>query len=277
MFEELAVFRTILVTGPQRSGTRIAARMIAADTGHRFVDEREIFIDSLYQLAALCSSSERLVIQCPALSRYVHHFDSEDVAVVMMRRQSAAIVASQERIGWTWEALELMRYEIDRPTIAQVKYDYWDSVQKARLRHPIEQKYEGLRRHPFWVDAEKRRDFAADQTQSEASSASVAPATSPRWADYVICWEEEGLNGAFLLSPGRAMRINETGRLIWSLCDGRGTRQSIFVHLAMHYPDVDPHVLGDDLDRFLADLSRKGLLSLDPLGTGSPEGIAEEH
>ena len=51
MFEYLKEFPVVLVTGPQRSGTRICAKMIAHDTGHRFVDEREIHTDSLYELA----------------------------------------------------------------------------------------------------------------------------------------------------------------------------------------------------------------------------------
>ena len=44
MFENLAVHKKIVVTGPQRSGTRIGAKMIAADTGYQFVDEAEFLI-----------------------------------------------------------------------------------------------------------------------------------------------------------------------------------------------------------------------------------------
>jgi hypothetical protein len=44
MFEHLAVHSKIVVTGPQRSGTRIASQMIASDTGHEFVDEVDFLI-----------------------------------------------------------------------------------------------------------------------------------------------------------------------------------------------------------------------------------------
>src|SRR5579875_68345 len=67
MFEHLAVHPMIVVTGPQRSGTRIAARMIAADTGHRFVDETEFLIKDEARFRALFRSpgGEAFVVQAP--------------------------------------------------------------------------------------------------------------------------------------------------------------------------------------------------------------------
>ena len=102
MFEHLAPFRVILVTGPQRSGTRFAAQAIAQSLGRVFVDEREIHIDSRYSLAIfLRLTSVPVVVQCPALCHCIHQFaQSDQTAVVMMRRAIEDIVASQGRIGW---------------------------------------------------------------------------------------------------------------------------------------------------------------------------------
>jgi len=72
MFELLSQFNTILVTGPQRAGTRICAKMIAYDTGHEYVDEDSIGMDSLYRLYGLLETNRPMVIQCPVLCRHIH-------------------------------------------------------------------------------------------------------------------------------------------------------------------------------------------------------------
>ena len=92
-FEWLRDFSKIIVTGPQRSGTRICAKMIAHDTRHRYVDESEIGVDSLYRLWSLLRNERRFVVQCPALCRHVHLFGSADTAIVLMRRDVKDIVA----------------------------------------------------------------------------------------------------------------------------------------------------------------------------------------
>lgn len=165
IFEWLDGFDKILVTGPQRSGTRICAQMIAKDTGHTYVDERNINFESLYRLWSLCHKDERLVIQCPALCRHVHAFDADTVAVVLMRRNVEDIIASQERIGWNLEKVELARYDLSEGVIAKVKYQFWDDYQKERIKHAFEIEYESLANHPLWVTKELRWDFDATQTK----------------------------------------------------------------------------------------------------------------
>jgi hypothetical protein len=163
--EFLNKFKYILVTGPQRSGTRIAAKIIAHDVGHRYVDETEIHTDSLYTLVWLLSGDERVVVQCPALSRYVHFFgDRDDVLIVWMVRARWDIKASQERIGWEWELLEQFRYDTTRP-IAQAKHRYWAFTQRPVIKHWYEVHYEKLSDHPLWVPKERRADFTFNQTE----------------------------------------------------------------------------------------------------------------
>lgn len=184
MFEFLAPFRKVLVTGPQRSGTRICAEMIYRDLDRPpewpvlYVDEANLNVENL---SALCDlvlrDARRLVVQCPALSRYVHHFGArEDVAVVWMVRPLVDIVASQRRIGWTAGDAELLRYDEpalafaftpDSPSAARVKNEYWQRVQRARILNTYEVEYESLSAHPLWVPADERRGFAPWQTQKE--------------------------------------------------------------------------------------------------------------
>jgi hypothetical protein len=89
----------IVVTGPQRSGTTIAARMIANDTGHRYVDEVDF---GVYDVEAWRRTleDECVVVQCPHMLKTILDAPPPDVYVVLMRRDINEIHASEERIGW---------------------------------------------------------------------------------------------------------------------------------------------------------------------------------
>jgi len=164
MFEHLAEHRAILVTGPQRSGTRICAKMIAHDTGHAYIDELNLNIDSLYRLQDAFSLTN-VVIQCPAMCRFIHNFAGEEVLVVMMVRDIAGIIASQKRIDWDAETIEMVRYQVfDRP-IAQTKYEFWET-QKTGIQNYLEMEYESLASHPLWVPKEERINFTSSQTNA---------------------------------------------------------------------------------------------------------------
>jgi hypothetical protein len=165
MFEHLGGFERVLVTGPQRSGTRICAKMIAHDTDLRFVDEREFCVDSLNRLWKLLQDETGIVVQCPALCRYVHHLASNDDAVVFMLRPSADIQASQDRIGWEWEPPELMRYDANDEAAAVVKLDYWFFEQREQITSNFGVVFNKLEKHPLWIPKEQRANFEAYQTE----------------------------------------------------------------------------------------------------------------
>jgi hypothetical protein len=165
MFEHLGGFERVLVTGPQRSGTRICAKMIARDTDLRFVDEREFCVDSLNRLWKLLQDETGIVVQCPALCRYVHHLVGCNDAVVFMKRRLVDIKMSEQRIGWDWELPELMRYSERLSTAAETKLDFWWCVQALEIDHPFEVAYENLNVHPLWIPKEQRTHFDPYQTE----------------------------------------------------------------------------------------------------------------
>ncbi len=170
IFEWLGQFDKIIVTGPQRSGTRICARMIAYDTGYSYIDESKLRIDSLYHLWSIVRTERHFVVQCPALCRHIHLFDAEDSAIILMRRAIKDIIASQERIGWRWGKVELARYDRSEGIIAEVKYRFWEDYQRERIRHAFEIDYASLSGHPLWISQNLRGDFAPGQTELQASS-----------------------------------------------------------------------------------------------------------
>lgn len=164
MFEYLAQYPVILVTGPQRAGTTICAKMVAADTGHEYVDEDDYGPHNKTLWLHTIVSCENVVVHCPAMCRYVHRVG--DVFVVMVYRNVADIIASQEHIGWgANEALELARYEeVGRP-IAAVKYDFWRKRQRPIIANWLEVEYENLAAHPLWIDERERVGFGPRQTE----------------------------------------------------------------------------------------------------------------
>lgn len=170
VFEYLASYSHVLVTGPQRSGTRIAAKMIAHDLEYVFVDEEQLSWDNEEIALEMIATSSGLVIQCPGLLDRVHEISNGTTAVVCMRRPIDQILRSQSRIGWSENENELRKYGWAGGVASIVKYGYWDMFLKKKVRHPFEVEYESLRFHPLWIDAELRKNFRSDQTTLEEES-----------------------------------------------------------------------------------------------------------
>lgn len=177
MFEHLRKHDRLLVTGPQRSGTTICAKMISVDTGHTFLSEAHLvggshIDDQWHKLADLVKTRQRIVVQCPSLSRWIHDFSSEDTLIVFMRRKIRDIVASEKRIGWGDSAQRavykkaLRCYEFPA-TVAEAKYLFWEEVQRSVVHHWLEIEFESLKDHPLWVPAERRVDFGPRQISED--------------------------------------------------------------------------------------------------------------
>lgn len=263
MFDHLRSFAKIFVTGPQRSGTRICAQMIAHDTDYEYVDELDFGLDSLYQMSGLIASGRPLVIQCPSLCRHIHVLADAESAVVMMRRALDDVVASQRRIGWEGEHTELVRYDRRDGAIAEVKYSFWETTQRDQIRHPFEFEYESLAAHPMWLPRSRRKGFRVDQTRADLETGPLESVLSPRQRPTIISWEDPETGLTVLLRGSRGARVlSGSGRLVWRLCDGSHTRQSIEAILRDSFENGAEHPVASDLDAFLRDLAEGGFLSL---------------
>lgn len=185
MFEFLEPFHYILITGPQRSGTTIAANMIAEDLDYDLYYDGNVtsnlgkwpgefhiqeFIDLYHSDREIVKArpytrrSDRFVLQCPAFCRFVHHWkDVDGLAVVMMIRPVEDIIASQERIGWGFEEQERELYDGAQGPIAQVKYNLWPTQKKILGERAFELEYESLSGHTMWVPKEMRAEFTSRQ------------------------------------------------------------------------------------------------------------------
>lgn len=174
MFDVLHDFTTIVVTGPQRSGTRIAARMIASDLRREYIQEEAFEIHDFDRFWLLLSRPA--AIQAPALSAYCHLLPRH-VAVVFMRRNIEDIVASQSRAimnsGQTWseeeELVELAKYFLGSGRSVEVKYEMWERFQKPNIcgrgKSCFELRYDDLQAHPLWIPRDLRIGWEPSQTE----------------------------------------------------------------------------------------------------------------
>lgn len=176
MFSDWRSYEIILVTGPQRSGTRIVSRMAAADTGYTYIDENRFGVRERSIFEHVLKVQTNIVVQCPTMSRWIHEYTNDRTLIVFMIRDIDDIVASEQRVGWTnGPYFELMNYGYSSRKavsfrrrgghVAPIKYAYWLTKQRGRIKHYVELQYESLSSHPLWISKEQRVNFAPDQTE----------------------------------------------------------------------------------------------------------------
>jgi len=167
MYENLKSHSKIIVTGPQRAGTRIGAQIIANDTDHKYIDERDIVVDDCLLLEQRLSQ-KNIVIQAPGMMNEIERISKKypEVLIVVMRRNVDDIIASQKRINWSEasEKHELKKYGKTEGIISKIKYDYLDSI-KSNIKNLIEVEYHSLANHPLFIRKQDRKEFKWSQTK----------------------------------------------------------------------------------------------------------------
>ena len=91
-------------------------------------------------------------------------------------------------------------------------------------------------------------------------SPTIAGSAQPRLARGGRLQTDPKTGNSVLLFPEGVLELNETAQDIVSRCDGR-TVAEIIQTLAEEY-DIDPQVLGADVQETLADLQRRKLIEL---------------
>lgn len=163
MFEFLRHYRVVLVTGPQRSGTRICAHMIAGDARMKYIDETVYGTHYEDRFTNIIKTQSNIVVQCPAMCHIIHKVSAPDVAIIFMLREVSEIIASQERVGWPSEEKELKKYKRKHGIISEVKYSFWLVHQRRKVHNPYEIEYRNLYNHPLWIDRSNRGAFTDTQ------------------------------------------------------------------------------------------------------------------
>lgn len=149
--------RLILVTGPQRSGTTIAAATLADDFNLTFIDETGFIPGNPYKDA---------VIQSPnALDSYVilHHM-YPDAEFVFVRREKEDIIASMKRIQWLKD--DVQDWEKFLSDYVDNRFELWKKLQVYLPNQTQEIPYNALKGHRFFVPKDQRQHFTTKQWQA---------------------------------------------------------------------------------------------------------------
>lgn len=173
MFKKLRVHPKIIVTGCQRSGTRILAKMISHDTGHPYIDETEYHIHNEGKFLVMYNQIKTGVIHAPNwLSMQIVPDILKSTAIVHLNRDKKAILRSMERIQWFPRAVPLLqKLGISNPSLWHIMaypdlvQSRWENDLRFRALWYGEVDYESLQEHPLWVEPKKRTNFKWDQTE----------------------------------------------------------------------------------------------------------------
>jgi hypothetical protein len=168
----LKLFDAVLVTGPQRSGTAIATKILAHELGYREIAEEAFRIHD-HNAAYEIMKEGKVVLHAPGLCHVADLFTYKlRYAVVMMRRPIEDIHNSEKRVHWrtAYDGANLKaeqikyadRFGIYGDNIALIKYYCFDTQQKQTCVS-FDLKYDDLRGHPMWK--EERMEFTARQTE----------------------------------------------------------------------------------------------------------------
>ena len=169
--EPVANCDRFIVTGPQRSGTRITAQIVAHELRCAYIDETSFDIHDETKARELLNLEPRVAIQCPALSHICHELADKKTAVLFCIRDISDIKASERRINWRSRSRRRERHkyfttfpeyfqghpDVSGFPISAIKYRLWDEVQKPLVPIYLEIPYLELSDHPFFINKRERR------------------------------------------------------------------------------------------------------------------------
>ncbi len=164
MFETLKEFSNIVISGPQRSGTRIAAKIVAKDAKKIYIDEKDINYHD-FRLLEWYLDRKNVVIQCPGLCHLLHRITTSSTLIIMIVRPIEEILSSEDRC-WNDQSKfnELYKYGYSNGIISKIKYNFWDTHQKLILNERAREiNYHYLKKHPLFI--KDRKNFRWDQTK----------------------------------------------------------------------------------------------------------------
>ena len=172
-------FSTVLVTGPQRSGTTITGKILSKELGYEYIDEFDFDVHNLEKFNH-CLHRKNIVVQCPALMHLIHtiYREKDNVFVVVTKRGVKDVMLSEKRIGWNIkdEPIERNKYLNDEvlssyvpnrnAPVSTIKYTVWENYQSTMIdnNHWVYSHYDYLKGHPWFVTKEKRIHFRPKQT-----------------------------------------------------------------------------------------------------------------
>jgi len=157
-------YRKVVVSGPQRSGTHIGAKIIADMLKFRYIEEGDFKINSFPTFKRKYNKLLNIVVQAPGIAHKLHKLNPSWF-IVFMYRSTPDIIASQKRINWRDEYIERNKYinefnlsggMLNEP-ICIIKYLCFTVYQLKFINtHAAKLSYESLSHHWLWVNTKDR-------------------------------------------------------------------------------------------------------------------------
>ena len=155
-FSSLSEFERIVVVGPQRSGTKIAANMICCEIGyslvmHHYMPPNE---NGLNKFRAESS----IVLHSPGFFKFRKDIQDTD-AMIFVWRELDDIRKSEERFNMPVKIKHYDTiYNISLASDAKSKQDMWSDEHKD-LKNAFNIRYEDLKDHELWANKDERSKF----------------------------------------------------------------------------------------------------------------------
>jgi len=150
----------IIVTGCQRSGTQIAARILAYDFQLKFIPEIH---------ADFFNLEPNTVIHSPlALNGFLEtYYANPGVHFIHVNRDPHDIIASMRRIKWLKDDVEDWNRFL--PHFVSHQQRMWKLLQTELPTHAwSEIQYESLKSHPLFMSQEDRTNFTVLQWEKDS-------------------------------------------------------------------------------------------------------------
>ncbi|WP_415918893.1 hypothetical protein [Tateyamaria sp. SN6-1] len=179
LLERLNAFKKIIVTGPQRSGTTIASRIIADAMSMPNLDESAVGPGNKAGFFEKIENETRFVFQFPNACEWLQDLAKyDDIAIVFMERLNEEILASQERIAWRGGSPKgYPKYALDKlpehvaslvdedKHLFENRKTVFEIFQRPLLRHCFVLEYGSMKSASAWVKKEDRKNFNPKQTK----------------------------------------------------------------------------------------------------------------
>lgn len=158
-------FERILVTGPQRSGSKLIANIISLDTGYRLVRHKQMDLPSGIKTFR---KKKNIVLHHPSFVAFLKDIEDEHTAIVYCWRRLKDILDSEYKWKWLkYYPLELgylksqgyIRKIGEKMNPAKIKNKVWKNTLESTLQNTFTVRYEDLESHPLWVSKEARDRF----------------------------------------------------------------------------------------------------------------------
>lgn len=155
-FEIFKQFDRIVVTGPQRSGTKLVANAICLATNYKLVIHHKMPPDRV-GIRRLRKNKD-IVLHHPSYVALLPRIADPTTAVVFVWRDLNEIHTSEKRYKWKHHGEERKLLKITKGDPAWHKQLFWEK-NKHKFPNTFDVKYEDMKTHPFFVSAEDRKKF----------------------------------------------------------------------------------------------------------------------